>query len=182
MDAELAQQVRLAREGDIQAFSYVVAAFQATALNWARQQTQGEHAAEDAVSDAFVLAFSRLAQLREIEAFAGWLQALVRTCCLRQLRRKLSSLDDGFDAGREEPPERELASAELRAAVRGAVGELREGQKQVIERHYLAGQKLEEIARELGLPLGTVKRRLFEARENLRIKLSGLAADDLWRE
>jgi RNA polymerase sigma factor (sigma-70 family) len=59
---------------------------------------------------------------------------------------------------------------------------LREGQKQVIERHYLAGQKLEEIARELGLPLGTVKRRLFEARENLRIKLSGLAADDMWRE
>lgn len=182
MDVELAQQVRLAREGDIQAFSYVVAAFQATALGWARQQTQGEHAAEDAVADAFVLAFSRLAQLREIEAFAGWLQALVRTCCLRQLRCKLNPLDDSFDAGREEPPERELASAELREAVRGAVGELREGQKQVIERHYLAGQKLEEIARELGLPLGTVKRRLFEARENLRIKLSGLAADDMWRE
>jgi RNA polymerase sigma factor (sigma-70 family) len=182
MDVELAQNVRLAREGDIQAFSYVVTAFQATALGWARQQTQGEHAAEDAVADAFVLAFSRMAQLREIEAFAGWLQALVRTCCLRQLRRRMTGLDEEFDAGRDDPPERELASAELREAVRGAVGELREGQRQVIERHYLAGQKLEDIARELGLPLGTVKRRLFEARENLRLKLSALGADDEWRD
>ncbi len=181
MDAELAQQVRLAREGDIQAFSYVVAAFQTTALGWARAQTQGEHAAEDAVADAFVLAFSRLAQLREIEAFAGWLQALVRTCCLRQLRRKLHPLEEGIEPGQETAPEREVAGAELREAVRGAVGELREGQKQVIERHYLAGQKLEVIARELGLPLGTVKRRLFEAREKLRTKLIAFGGDDTWK-
>lgn len=182
MDAELAQQVRLAREGDIQAFSYVVTAFEATAMGWARQQTQGEHAAEDAVADAFVLAFSKLAQLREIEAFAGWLQALVRTCCLRQLRRKMAAFEQDFEPGKESPPEQEIASAELRQAVRAAVGELREGQRQVIERHYLAGQKLEEIARELALPLGTVKRRLFEAREKLRTKLSAFGADDTWRE
>lgn len=181
MDAELAQHVRKSREGDIQAFSYVVAAFQQSAMAWARAQTQGEHAAEDAVADAFVLAFSKLAQLREIEAFAGWLQALVRTCCLRQLRRKLNPLDEGIDARAEDPPEDAAVSAELRQAVRGAVGELREGQRAVIERHYLSGQKLEEIARELNLPLGTVKRRLFEAREKLRTKLIAFGGDDVWR-
>lgn len=181
MDAELAEHVRKAREGDIQAFSYVVAAFQQTAMAWARGQTQGEHAAEDAVSDAFVLAFAKLNQLRELEAFAGWLQALVRTCCLRQLRRKLNPLYDGFDAGTEDAPEDAAQSAELKQAVRGAVGELREGQRAVIERHYLEGRKLEEIARELGLPLGTVKRRLFEAREKLREKLTAFGGDDVWK-
>lgn len=181
MDAELAQHVRKAREGDIQAFSYVVAAFQQTAMAWARGQTQGEHAAEDAVADAFVLAFAKLSQLRELEAFAGWLQALVRTCCLRQLRRKLDPLDEGFDAGAEDPPEDAAQSAELKQAVRTAVGELREGQRAVIERHYLEGRKLEDIARELGLPLGTVKRRLFEAREKLRTKLTAFCGDDVWK-
>ena len=174
MDAELAQQLQKAREGDIGAFGYVVTAFRETAIAWARRQTASEHAAEDAVQDAFVLAFSRLHQLREIAAFAGWLQALVRTSCLRQLRRRMTALDDGNEpVSVSTPPEDELVSGELREAVRAAVSELKAGLQQVIERHYLGGQKLEEIAIELGLPLGTVKRRLFEAREKLRFKLAG---------
>ncbi|HRJ77130.1 MAG: ECF RNA polymerase sigma factor SigW [Planctomycetes bacterium] len=184
MDADLAEHLGRAREGDVQAFSYVVTAFRHTAMGWARRQTPGEHAAEDAVQDAFVVAFTHLSQLREVEAFAGWLQALVRSACLRQLRRRMPLLEDGFEPEHGEPAAEELlAAAELKQAVRSAVAEMKAGHAQVIERHYLAGQKLEDIARELGLPLGTVKRRLFEAREKLRFRLAGLApgADDDWK-
>lgn len=184
MDADLAEHLGKARGGDIQAFSYVVTAFRHTALSWARRQTAGEHAAEDAVQDAFVAAFTHLPQLREVEAFPGWLQALVRTACLRQLRRRMQALEDGQEPEQEQPAADEVAAAaEVRQAVRAAVAEMKAGHAQVIERHYLAGQKLEDIALELGLPLGTVKRRLFEAREKLRFRLAGLApsADDEWK-
>ena len=77
-----------------------------------------------------------------------------------------------------------VATAELRQAVRGAVKELSDAQQRVIERFYLQGQKISEIAREMSLPEGTVKRRLHDAREKLRARLAGFGPgrnDDEWK-
>jgi RNA polymerase sigma factor (sigma-70 family) len=183
MDAELTEQLAQAIRGDVQAFSYVAAAFRAQVLGWARQVTGGTHSAEDAAQEALMVAFTRLSELREVGAFPGWLRALVRSAALRQERRRRpDTLAEPESVAEQDDP---VIAAEVRQAVHGAVKELSAAQQQVIERFYLQGQKIEEIAVALGLPSGTVKRRLHDAREQLRSKLAGFGPsrddDPQWR-
>ncbi|MCA8913788.1 MAG: RNA polymerase sigma factor [Planctomycetes bacterium] len=181
MDVELTAQLQLAKQGDVQAFSYVATAFRTRLLAWATECTANSHTAEDAAQEALMIAFTQLASLREVEAFPGWLRTLTRTAAFRQQRRKRPDTMAEPEAGEDEPDA--VVAAELKAAVHGAVQELSQAQQQVIERHYLRGEKIEEIAVALGLPTGTVKRRLHDAREKLRSRLSGFgpASDDQWR-
>lgn len=171
MDAELIQQLRQAADGDVQAFSYVATAFRDKALAWAREVTGSSHAAEDAAQEALMVAFTQLHTLREPGAFPGWLRTLARTAAMRQARRRRPDTVEAPE--REDAAADPVVAAEVRQAVRGAVLELSAAQQQVIERFYLQGQKIEQIAIALGLPAGTVKRRLHDAREKLRVRLAG---------
>lgn len=171
MDKELTEQLVQARTGDLQAFSYVATAFRGQLMAWARECTDSSHAAEDAAQEALLVAFKQLHSLRELAAFPGWLRTLTRTAAFRQQRRRRpDTLAEPEVVQQSDDP---VVAAELRQAVRGAVKELSHAQEQVIERHYLRGEKIEEIAAALSLPTGTVKRRLHDAREKLRTRLAG---------
>lgn len=179
MDAELIEQLEKARQGDVQAFSYVATAFREQLIAWARELTRD---AEDAAQEALIIAFTQLGDLRELRAFPAWLRTLTRTAAIRQGRRKRPDTisEPEAEAVGEDPVE----DAEVRQAVRGAVRNLTQAQQQVIERFYLQGQKISEIAKALSLPEGTVKRRLHDARERLRARLAGFGpgrSDDDWK-
>lgn len=179
MDRHVLEQLALARQGDVDAFAYVATAFRDQLVAWARPFTREP---EDAAQQALLLAFTRLSELREPEAFAGWLRALVRSAALRLSRRRQPDLVDTPEL--EAPGEDSAESTELREAVAGAIRQLTPSLQGVIESHYLRGEKLEDIANALKLPLGTVKRRLHDAREQLRSRLAGFAparGDDQWR-
>lgn len=128
-----------------------------------------------------MIAFAQLQDLRDVDAFPGWLRTLTRTAAFRQQRRKRPDTTSEPEVAAEQADA--IVAGELREAVHAAVRELSVAQQQVIERHYLRGEKIEEIAGALGLPPGTVKRRLHDAREKLRSRLSGFgpASDDQWR-
>lgn len=169
MDAELTQQLDLARQGDVQAFGYVVAAFRGQALAWAREINRA--GAEDAVQNALLAAWRSLGGLEDVRAFPGWLRVIVRHAAMRESRPAPRP-----EAGPEpEAPAEQRPEPEVLDAVRGAVRGLSEVQQSVVERFYMQGQKVEEIAAALRVPVGTVKRRLHDAREALRMKLSGFA-------
>lgn len=177
VDSELIEQVRRAQGGDLDAFCYVVTAHRSAAIGMARSILRDSHAAEDAAQDAFLVALDRISELREPAAFTGWLRALVRTAAIRGQRRRREVLTGEAPlegASEEEGPERELGRLEERALVRAAIRELSPKAQAVIERFYLRGLSIQETADELGIPPGTVKRRLFEAREHLRPRLAGL--------
>jgi RNA polymerase sigma-70 factor, ECF subfamily len=177
VDPELIEQVRRAQEGDLDAFCYVVTAHRSAAIGMARSILRDTHAAEDAAQDAFMVALDRLGDLREPAAFAGWLRALVRTAAIRSKRRRREVLVGEAPLegpALQEEPERALGRLEERALVRAAIRELSPKAQAVIERFYLRGLSIQETAHELGVPAGTVKRRLFEAREHLRPRLAGL--------
>lgn len=174
MDAELAEQIKLARSGNVDAFGYVVAAFSETAVQIALRYVPGRHTAEDAAQDAFMQAFRDFDRLRDVAAFPGWFARIVRTCAIRAIRgRRPDLLEFNDPQAKETNP---LEEAELRREVRRAITGLTPRQRSIIERHYLNGQSVADIARELRLPAGTVKRRMFDAREKLRISLSGFVA------
>lgn len=180
MDPELTHLLGRAREGDAAAMGEVAEEFRDTVLRSARSMLADAHEAEDAAQDALVLAFERLPTLRDLEAFPGWLQLVVRTAVGRRVRRRRPDLLEPADLegrgeGEDADPGEGLVKAEVRAAVRDAIRGLSPRLAAVIERHYLEGLPVAEIAARLGLPEGTVKRRLHDARERLRPGLLGLA-------
>ena len=181
MDLELIEHVRRAQAGDLDAFCYVATATRPLAVSMARSIVADAHEAEDAAQAALLLAHARLGELREPAAFAGWLRALVRTCALRAQRRRRAVLGEEHLASQpsegEGLPSQVLEASEARAEVRAAVQRLHPRRQAVVEGYYLRGLSLRETANELGLPEGTVKRLLHEARERLRPGLVGLAGE-----
>ncbi|MEZ6183567.1 MAG: sigma-70 family RNA polymerase sigma factor [Planctomycetota bacterium] len=173
MDEELLEHVCRAQAGDLDAFCYVATAQRGRALGCALSLTQDRHAAEDAVQEAFLIALRELHRLREPRAFPAWLDALVRSATSRAARRPCPAALLAEPAV-EAPPAQDLEHAERRRLVRLAVAELTPAAQAVIERFYLRGLSVAATAAELELPPGTVKRRLFDARERLRGSLLGL--------
>jgi RNA polymerase sigma factor (sigma-70 family) len=187
MDPELIALLQRARAGDADAMGELARAFRGAAVRMAATLGADGHEAEDAAQEALLLAFTRLDALREPAAFPGWLQALVRTAVHRRARRRRPDLLDAPALDLPDPPDprtpapgERLASDEVREAVREAVRGLSPALQVVLERHYLEGRPVAEVAARLGLPEGTVKRRLHDARERLRPRLLGLvpARDD----
>jgi RNA polymerase sigma-70 factor (ECF subfamily) len=132
--------------------------------------------AEDAVHDAFVTAIVRLPQLVEPQAVGGWLHAIVRNRCLMERRRRapITGLDDagvGACAG-DDGVERRIEQRQLRDWVWGALRRLPEAQRvTVMLRYFGSYDSYDEVAAILGIPVGTVRSRLSQARRDLAAQL-----------
>ncbi len=128
-----------------------------------------EHAAEDAVQEAMIEAVRRITALREPAAFPGWFRQIVRSQAGRISRRRserpVGRLPEQSSAS---PPGLQIEDQELRQQVRQALAELPPSGRQTAELFYLDGFSLTEVADVLGVPVGTVKRRLHEVRKRLR--------------
>ncbi|GJM41416.1 MAG: hypothetical protein DHS20C20_16980 [Ardenticatenaceae bacterium] len=175
---ELAQLVQSARNGRAnkevrqQAFAELVSQFYETAFRWAYSRLHDADVAQDATQEAFVVAYQKLHQLKEPEAFAGWFKQIVLSQTYRLLR-DTRPLAHAINLSQEivalEPgPVALVENDELKARVMTAVQALPEKEQVVTQMFYLNGYSQKEIARLLELPLTTVKKRLQYARQNLR--------------
>jgi len=156
-----AQWVERAKAGDGHAFGRLVLRYQGLAVARAFAVLRDRAEAEDAAQEAFLRAFRSLGQLRDPGAFAPWLLRTVvnvaRRAATRRARRPVALLDT-------DAPVRDHAHAELLEAVAA----LPEGYQQVLHLHYSQGYSCKEIARVLGLRVGSVTSRLTRARQMLR--------------
>lgn len=172
MDPVVVELLRRARAGDPVAAGEAARALQGTVLTMARRLVGDRTEAEDVAQEALLAAFVHLGELRDEAGLAGWLRALVRTAASRRSRRRRPDLLDPRDLERPAAPARDpLVAAEVRDAVRAAVRDLTPPNRAVVERHHLDGRSVAETAAELGVPEGTVKRRLHDARAKLRLRL-----------
>ena len=176
--SELGEVVQAARNGRAkkesrqQAFAELVSQFYEIAFRWAFSRLHDADLAQDAVQEAFVVAYQKLEQLQEPEAFAGWFKQIVLSQVYRLLRdtRPLAqAVDLNQEIVASEPgPVALLENVELKERVMTAVQALPEKEQVVTQMFYLNGYSQKEIARLLELPLTTVKKRLQYARRNLR--------------
>jgi len=167
-----ARNGRQSKEDRQQAFAELVSEFYETAYRWAFSRLNDADLAQDAVQEAFVVAYQKLHQLEEPKAFAGWFKQIVLSQTYRLLRdtrplaqavnlsQELMALDPG--------PVALVENDELKERVMTAVQALSEKEQVVTKLFYLNGYSQKEIARLLELPLTTVKKRLQYARQNLR--------------
>jgi len=161
--------VRRAAGGDEIAFERVVATQLDRSFRTARAILGNDADARDAVQEAFVSAWRELGKLREPGNFDAWLQRIVVNACRAELRRRVRvrevTLDGQIEWGGNEPAVSEqVEDTELL----GHAFERLDGDKRsILVLHYLHHEPVATIAAALGIPVGTVKWRLSEARAAL---------------
>ena len=128
--------------------------------------------AEDAVQEAFLKIYRGAKTFRGGAAFSTWAYRVVVNTCYEALRRRrsrpVSSLEAGEEAGRPEPAVAAGADHPLRLALETAVGRLHPRQRAVFQLFSVEGFTHGEIGRILGIPEGTSKTLLFEAKKKLQ--------------
>ncbi len=167
----LGELLERCKRGDADAIATLVHRFQPWALDLAVALVSGDpHLAEDAVQAAFVRALARLADLRESAAFPGWMRQIIRTeCHAIARRRQASGLAECLEVPASAPTPAEHIEAQERCRlVRDALASLPPASRAAAELFYLDELDCAEVAEQLRVPPGTVKRRLHDARLRLR--------------
>jgi uncharacterized protein len=184
-----ATAARAARAEKSHAFGEIVRRFQDLAFACAFSTLGDFHLAEDAAQESFLTAWRNLDQLRQPEAFPGWLKRIVLTQCGRFTRGKhvdtvgLEALHDRpTPNGADGDPSAAYDARERRARVLAAIRELPEHERIVTSLYYLGDYSTAQIGAFLELPVGTVKKRLFSARQRLRERMLDMGLDEVVRE
>ena len=129
----------------------------------------GPAEAEDAVQEAFARASVRWERIRDYDHPEAWVRRVafnLAVSSLRSARRKLAAY------GRVGPPRPAPPPSEEAVMLDQALKRLRRRHREVLVLHYLADLPVEEIARVLKIPAGTVKGRLYRARSALERELA----------
>lgn len=137
--------------------------------------------AEDCTQETFIRAFERLEQYRGDSSLATWLHTIAMSVTLngmRKVKRITTRLDDLGDSHlvAHEP---RMAAPDLKARLREAIDRLSDKLRVVFVMHDVEGFTHEEIGGALGIPTGTSKARLFDARAKLRVALAQFAGDHI---
>ncbi len=182
MADDVARLVQRARQGDLEAYGTLVSRFQDAVYGAALARLGNWHDVEEAAQDAFLEAWRKLGDLREPGKFPGWLRRITISCCSRLLRRASRAADLG---GADETPSRgtspvaQAERRELKDRVLEALKSLSEPLREATTLFYINGYSHREVSRFLDVPLGTVKRRLHDSREQLKETMMTLAEDEL---
>ncbi len=185
---EVAELVQRAQEGDREAFGRLVEQFQPTVHAIALRRLGNVSEALELTQEVFLHILRRIHQLREPERFAGWLrQVAVRMAINRATRRlapstvETSVLEGACERGLQ--PVDELITRERAERLWMALRRLKTLDRESLVAFYIRGLSLVEIADELDVPLGTIKRRLHTARKRLRQELeSSVASAEEWTD
>jgi len=165
--------VARAKAGDVQAFETLFRDHHVRVHNLAYSILGDRTEAEDVTQRAFVKAWEELPRLREVAAFAGWLNRIAANLA-RDVARSRAARK--VPANHSEPTgdkaDQGLLAEERDAQVHRAIGSLPEHQREVVIMYHLQGVPVQEVAEQLGIAQGTVLSRLARGREALRRKLA----------
>ena len=164
--------VASAMSGNQAAFGQLIARWTPRLIRHASHLLHDLDAARDAVQDAWLSAARGLRRLEDPARFPPWIFALVSRRCADSVRRAVRDrrlVTEASELADETPGD----APDARLDLRKAVARLPVGQRLVVSLHYGEGFGVDEIAAAHGLPPGTVKSRLFAAREALRGYLKG---------
>jgi RNA polymerase sigma-70 factor (ECF subfamily) len=156
--------------GRSEAFATLVERYDRAVYHLAYRTLHDVEEARDATQEAFFKAFRSLRTFKPGAKFSTWIFAIAyHGCCDRINRRKHYSgeeLPERADSALG--PEGQVIALDEASRLRAAIDALPEKYRTVVTLFHLQGRQYEEIAKVLGLPMGTVKTHLFRAKEQLR--------------
>lgn len=188
VDAALVERVQ---RGDQRAFEMLVVKYQRRIERLIARMVRDVDLVEDIAQETFIRAYRALPNFRGESAFYTWLYRIgVNTAkkALMGLKRDplvteaaLASMDEEDDGPRVEnelsdgeTPESVLASRQIAETVNAAIEALSDDLRQAITLREIEGMSYEEIAELMNCPIGTVRSRIFRAREAIASKLRPL--------
>ena len=153
-----------ARQGDLAAFEELVRTYQAEVFRFARHLTRDRTAAEDVTQEAFLRAFRFIGGYRGETRFSSWLLRITRNCAIDAARKQHYPIVD-----QDARPERAgaVANAVVRAELDAALASLGTEHRETFLLVEVLGLSHREVADVLGVRVGTVKSRMFRARQAL---------------
>jgi RNA polymerase sigma-70 factor, ECF subfamily len=183
--------VERAKAGDVKAFEMLVVKYQRRIERLISRMVRDVDLVQDIAQETFIRVYRALPQFRGESAFYTWLYRIaVNTAkkMLLDMKRDplvLEASRPGDDENEEtsrprnelsdgETPEAVLASKEIAQAVNSAIEDLSEELRQAITLREIEGLSYEEIAELMNCPIGTVRSRIFRAREAIATRLRPL--------
>jgi RNA polymerase sigma-70 factor (ECF subfamily) len=161
--------VERAQRGDHDAFAVLAGAAIARLDAAARLILRDHDLARDAVQEALVRCWRDLPTLRDAGAFDGWLHRLLVNACLDMLRRRRRRVVEVELTALHNPSLADFSGQLIdRDLLDRALATLDPEWRAIVVLHYLLEVPLPEVARTLGIPLGTAKSRLHRALSILR--------------
>lgn len=163
-DALDAYQAGLAADGDGRAFDLLYRRWHPKLLRLALRLTRNPDEARDVMQDAALTMVRDIRKLKDPARFSAWACTIVR-------RRTADHIDKAVRrrAGEADWPETAHVNApEAALSLKQALAHLSDAERLMLKLVYLDGFRGHEIAAALGIPLGTVKSRLFKARQTLK--------------
>jgi len=184
-DKELVER---AKQGDLRAFDMLVLKYQRRVFRLVSRLIKNTSEVEDVAQETFIKAFRAIQQFRGDSAFYTWLYRIAvntaknhlfskgkRPITLSELAKNEDSESyDVIDAVSNESPEGNLAGLQIAEAVNNAVGKLPEELSTAVILREMDGLSYEEIAEVMNCPIGTVRSRIFRAREAIAQELRPL--------
>ncbi|WP_372649245.1 RNA polymerase sigma factor [Draconibacterium sp.] len=171
--------VKAALAGDDKAFARLLNRYKDAIYFMLLKMVNNRSDAEDLTLEAFGKAFKSLHQYSPTYAFSTWLFKIASNNCIDFLRKKKgvhvpienNGQDDNSETiklrSKDPNPEEKLIRQQKAILLRRVVRKLKPRYQILVELRYFREFSYEEIAKELDLPLGTVKAQLFRAREML---------------
>ncbi len=184
IDQELVVRVQ---KGDKKAFDLLVLKYQQKISNLISRYIRDPHEVLDVTQEAFIKAYRALPNFRGDSAFYTWLYRIAintaKNYLVAQGRRPptddveaetAEQMDVGVRLKETGTPENHVLTEEISMTVQKAIEELPEDLRTAIILRELEGMSYEEIASAMSCPVGTVRSRIFRAREAIDKKLSPL--------
>lgn len=189
--------VERVQRGDKKAFELLVSKYQRKLMRLVSRLVHDQAEAEDVVQESFIKAYRALANFRGDAAFYTWLYRIgintAKNYLVSQGRRAPTSTDADIEEAETfvdadglrdmNTPESLLASKQIAATVNAAMMSLPEELRNAISLREIEGMSYEEISEVMLCPIGTVRSRIFRAREAIAEKLRpllGTSLDQRW--
>ena len=180
--------VARAQQGDKQAFNLLVEKYQRKLTRLLSRFIRDQAEVEDVTQEAFIKAYRALPAFRGDSAFYTWLYRIgintAKNYLMAMGRRAPTSTEveaedaEGFEEGEQlrdiNTPESVLLSNEIAETVNSTIEQLPEELRRAIQMREIEGMSYEDIAQAMDCPIGTVRSRIFRAREAIAERLRPL--------
>ena len=179
--------VRRVQAGDKKAFDVLVLKYQQKVVNLVNRYMHDQDLSMDVAQEAFIKAYRGLKNFRGDSAFYTWLYRIAINTAKNHLvskARRMPATDidaqeaeqyEGADGLRHvDSPEHEVLKDEIHRTINAAIGALPDDLRTAITLRELEGLSYEEIATTMDCPIGTVRSRIFRARESIEKELKPL--------
>lgn len=159
------------------AFEELLQAERVSVERFVRFRLSSKADAEDLLQDVYLTACQKFPQLRRKDSFKAWMISIARNKCNDYFRRKAAQYEIPLDALTEDELSDGRHGVSAAAAVRETMDLLGDQDKQILYLYFWKELPQADIARRLGIPVGTVKSRLYTAKRNFKASYP-YSADD----